>query len=141
MVNEITVQVRVPEFQKGTTWYQKLLQREPDFVPHEGFAEWEIIPGFWLQVAEGVPARDSGPLRLGVANLDSQRDRVVHELNVEPFEVYSRPEVPVKWGTFYDPWGNRLGFFEHLDKTKDALGSNEHEGVGHASFSRGSFYL
>jgi hypothetical protein len=119
LVFETTYQVRVSNFEKGLNWYKTLFQREPDFVPHEGFAEWEIIPGCWLQVGEGTPAERSGPLRLGVTDIEFERDRVVKELGVEPFEVYSREEVPVKWGTFSDPWGNLLGFFEYLDKTEE----------------------
>lgn len=45
---------------------------------------------------------------------------MIHELQVEPFEVYQREEVPVKWGTFADPWGNRIGFFEYLDEAEKA---------------------
>jgi hypothetical protein len=119
VIIEITYQVRVSDFKKGFDWYKTLFQREPDFVPHEGFAEWEIIPGCWLQVAEGTPTERSGPFRLGVADIESERDRVVNELGVEPFEVYSREEVPVRWGTFSDPWGNLLGFFEYLDKKEE----------------------
>jgi len=40
-------------------------------------------------------------------------------LHIENFKIYSREEVPVKWGTFADPWGNLLGFFEYLDKTEE----------------------
>lgn len=116
MVYEMTIQIRVSEFESGLNWYQILFQREPDFVPHDGFAEWELVPGCWLQLAEGEPTPGSGPLRLGVSDIDKARHRVIAELNVEPFELYSRPEVPVKWGTFSDRWGNRLGFFEHLDQ-------------------------
>jgi hypothetical protein len=115
MIYEMTIQFRVSDFTRGLNWYTNLLQRTPDFVPHEGFAEWELIPGSWLQVADGTPTEGNGPLRLGVTDIESERTRVVNDLNVAPFEVYSRPEVPVKWGTFSDPWGNRLGFFEHLN--------------------------
>jgi len=114
-IYEMTVQIRVSPFETGLRWYRTLFQREPDFVPHKGFAEWELVPGCWLQLADGNPTVGSGPLRLGVTNIQAQRQRVIEELNVDPFEVYSRPEVPVKWGTFSDPWGNRLGFFEYLD--------------------------
>lgn len=34
--------------------------------------------------------------------------RIVNDLDVKPFEMYSRPEVNVKWATFSDPWRNRL---------------------------------
>ncbi len=118
MIYEMTIQVRVPDFAGGLSWYRTLFERAPDFVPHEGFAEWELVPGCWLQLAEGDPTTGSGPLRLGVTDIVSEQQRIISTLNVEPFELYSRPEVPVQWGTFSDPWGNRLGFFEHRDKAE-----------------------
>ena len=120
MIIEVTVQVRVSDFDKGFNWYRTLLGREPEYGPHEGFAEWELIPGSWLQVAEGTPTDGNGPLRLGVTDIEAERNRVIEELSVEPFDVYSRKEVNAKWATFSDPWGNRIGFFEYLDKTEEA---------------------
>ncbi|QHE52677.1 VOC family protein [Pontibacillus sp. HMF3514] len=116
MIYEMTIQFRVTDITNGQAWYEGLFQRKPDFIPHEGFAEWEIIPGCWLQVAEGTPTPGNGPLRLGVTDIEAERNRMVNEYGAEPFEVHSRKEVPVKWGTFSDPWGNRIGFFETLDK-------------------------
>lgn len=115
---EMTIQLRVTDFEKGQKWYETLLKRRPDFMPHEGFAEWEVIPGCWLQVAEGIPSEGSGPLRLAVNNLEAEQERIVKELNVDHFEIYALDEVPVRWGTFTDPWGNQLGFFEYLDKNE-----------------------
>jgi len=115
----LTIQVRVKDINEGIRWYQTLLNKPPDFIPHAGIAEWEIIPGCWLQVAEGDPAEGSGPLRLGVPDIAFERERLVRDLHIENFEIYSREEVPVKWGTFADPWGNLLGFFEYLDKTEE----------------------
>ena len=45
MIFEMTVQIRVEDFQKGKWWYEPLINRKPDFVHHVGIAEWEIIPG------------------------------------------------------------------------------------------------
>jgi hypothetical protein len=118
LIFEVTYQVRVSDFAEGLRWYQTLLNRKPDFIPHEGFCEWEIVPGSWLQVAEGKPSEASGPLRLGVKDIEAERNRLIKELLIEKFEIHSRPEVPVKWGTFEDPWGNQLGFFEYLNKTE-----------------------
>ena len=92
------------------------MKKEPDFTPHDGFAEWELIPGCWLQVAEGTPAEGSGPLRLGVISIEQERLRLINELHIESFEIFAREEVPVKWATFSDPWGNRIGFFEYIEK-------------------------
>ncbi|MFS0674687.1 VOC family protein [Ornithinibacillus sp. 179-J 7C1 HS] len=118
MIFEMTVQIRVSDFEKGLQWYQLLLDKEPDFIPHEGFAEWELVPGSWLQVGEGTPAESSGPIRLGVKDLETCRAKW-KQLGIEGVEIHSREEVPVKWCTFADPWGNLIGFFEYLDKTEE----------------------
>ena len=119
MIFEMTTQVRVSNIKEGQEWYETLLNKKPDFIPHDGFAEFELIPGCWLQVAEGTLTEGNGPLRLGVTNIEAERDRLVEQLKIDSFEIHSRPEVPVKWGTFTDPWGNRLGFFEYLDKNEE----------------------
>lgn len=113
-VHEVTMQVRVLDFARGRAWYEALLEPPPDFVPHEDFAEWELVPGVWLQVVQGEPARHQGPLRLGVDNLERERDRVVERLTVPPFGIHQRRGVPVRWATFEDPWGNRVGLFQPL---------------------------
>jgi hypothetical protein len=129
MIYEMTYQVRVVDFEEGKKCYKTLLNKGPDYIPHEGFAEWELIPGCWLQVAEGTPSEGSGPIRLGVSSIETERNRMILELGVDSFEIYSREEVPVKWATFTDPWGNQLGFFEYIsekdknDKIRTILGN------------------
>jgi hypothetical protein len=119
LIFEMTIQVRVKNINEGIHWYQTLLNKQPDFIPHEGFAEWEIIPGCWLQVAEGLPSEESGPLRFGIDDLEKEKNRLAKYLNINDFEIHSREEVPVKWGTFTDPWGNRIGFFEYHNKVEE----------------------
>jgi hypothetical protein len=116
MIYEMTVQVRVPNMKEGQAWYGTLLNKEPDFLPHDGFAEWELLPGCWLQVAKGIPSMDSGPIRLGVADLQAEKERLIHILGIEDFSIHSRKEVPVKWATFTDPWGNGIGLFQYKDQ-------------------------
>lgn len=119
MIFEMTYQVRVSDMSDGQKWYETLLNMAPDFVPHEGFVEWEIVSGFWLQVTEGESAVGSGPLRLAVEDIVREKNRMLKELNIENFEIHTRAEVPVKWGTFSDPWGNKLGFYEYLNKEEE----------------------
>ncbi|MHA7138984.1 VOC family protein [Rossellomorea arthrocnemi] len=118
MIYEMTVQVRVTDMQKGQKWYETLLNRTPDFIPHEGFAEWELIPGCWLQVAEGTPSLNSGPIRLGVEDISRERERLSSLLGTKHFDIHEREEVPVKWATFQDPWCNGIGLFQYHSKTE-----------------------
>lgn len=119
MFFEMTIQIRVSDFQKGHQWYKTLLKKEAELIPHDGFVEWEVVSGCWLQVSEGVPAKGSGPLRFAVKDLAAERERVMQELNVGYFEIYSREEVGAKWATFMDPWENQIGFFEYMDKQEE----------------------
>ncbi|WIV21278.1 VOC family protein [Paenibacillus polygoni] len=116
MISELTIQIRVSDFEEGLHWYTTLLQRTPDFIPHNGFAEWQVLPSCWLQVAEGIPSEGSGPIRFGVTSIEEERSRLKSELHMDHFEIYAREEVPAKWATFADPWGNRLGFFENINE-------------------------
>ncbi|TKC18911.1 VOC family protein [Robertmurraya kyonggiensis] len=119
MIFEVTNQVRVSNMKEGQEWYETVLNKKPDYIPHEGFAEWELVPGCWLQVSEETPTEGNGPIRFGVKNIEAERKRLIKELGIKEFEIHSRPEVPVKWGSFSDPWGNQLGFFEYLDKEEE----------------------
>lgn len=112
-VHEMTIQMKVTDFQEGSQWYEKLLRRSPDFIPHEDFAEWELRPGCWLQVAKGEPNPGSGPLRLGVADIEEDRSRILAEFGIEVSPIETLKGV-VKWCNFNDPCGNKLGFFEDL---------------------------
>jgi hypothetical protein len=113
-VLETTIQVRVRNFEGGMKFYRALFERDPDFIPHEGFAEWEFVPKCWIQVAEGEPTPGSGPLRFGVADIEQERKRVITEFGIDIEEIQSRKGIPAKWCSFEDPWGNRLGFFEEI---------------------------
>lgn len=72
-----------------------------------------------LQLAEGTAEKKSGLIRFGVKSIEEERKRLFNELNISDVQVYSREEVPVKWCTFSDPWGNLLGLFEYIDKKEE----------------------
>lgn len=110
----VTIQVKVADFAEGSKWYENLFNRPPDFTPHEHFSEWQIVPNCWLQVVKGTPIVGSGPLRFGVADIESERFRIIAELGVEVSEIETNEQVPVSWCNFQDPYGNRLGFFQDI---------------------------
>ncbi|MEK4563447.1 VOC family protein [Alkalihalobacillus sp. FSL R5-0424] len=114
MINGLTIQLKVSSYEEGFNWYKMLLNREPDFVPHEHFAEWELVKGAWLQIAKGEPDKQGGPLRLGVHDIYEERGRLMRELDIEIEEVQTREGVPAAWCTFEDPFGNRIGLYQEL---------------------------
>jgi hypothetical protein len=123
---EMTIRFTVTDLERAKTWYTILLEREPDFIPHAGFLEWEIVSGCWLQLAETEESEyRNGPLRLGVKDLEAARERVMNALNIRHFDIHKRVGVPVQWGTFQDPWDNQLGFFEYLDKDEERERMNQ----------------
>jgi hypothetical protein len=111
----VTIQVRVTNYEEGLRWYKTLFDRDPDFIPHEDFAEWEIVKSTWLQVAKGKPSIGNGPLRLGIQDIHSERERLMKALHIKIEEVNTREGVPAAWCTFNDPYGNLVGLFQELD--------------------------
>ncbi|AVQ97745.1 ornithine monooxygenase [Oceanobacillus iheyensis] len=110
----VTFQVKITDYEKGIKWYEKLFNRKPDFIPHGDFAEWEIVPNTWLQVAKGEPTNGNGPLRLGVEDIENERRRLVEVLNIEIESVNTREGVPAAWCSFEDPYGNRIGLYQEI---------------------------
>lgn len=113
-----TIQVYVSDIAKARPWYEKLLGRKPDSAPFPEFLEWEIVPGFWFQVVEKkeikVP-RQNRRMRFGVSNIDKERASVAKRMKVKVTEVERLARV-VAWCNFEDPWGNKLGLFQDLEK-------------------------
>jgi predicted enzyme related to lactoylglutathione lyase len=109
----VTLEVRVSDFAAGASWYTKLLGQPPDRMARTDFWEWEILPKCYLQVGAGTPMPGSGLVRLGVADVAAERERIQEALGIaiSPIE---RVEGVAAWCTFEDPFGNRLGLFEDL---------------------------
>ena len=113
-----TLQVYVGDIVKAKPWYEKLLGRAPDSEPFREFLEWEIVPDFWFQVVEkkGLKTpRGNRRMRFGVSDIDKERLRVAERMRVKVTRVESLPRV-VKWCNFEDPWGNKLGLFQDIEK-------------------------
>ena len=118
MVNGYTIQIFVGDINKALIWYTNIIGRDPDATPFEDYLEWEVIPDFWLQISEkkiNVSPSQFGRMRFGVADIDSERFRIINELKAEVSKVDEIPGT-VKWCNFNDPWDNKLGFFQDLKK-------------------------
>jgi hypothetical protein len=118
-VRAITFQIRVIDHVEGSWWYEILLGRPPDFLPDKqlvddpGFSEWELMPNVWLQVVEGAPVPENGPIRLGVLDLEESLQRLRDAMGIE-IPIFRTPEGTAKYCTFSDPFGNQIGLFQEL---------------------------
>jgi predicted enzyme related to lactoylglutathione lyase len=112
----MTLQVQVGDLASAREFYTKVLGAAPEFIPHEDFLEWRVIPGgeTWLQAVgvTGDVRRLATRVRFGVADLHAERERLLAS-GVEVSPVTSLPGV-VAFVNFADPWGNKLGFYHDL---------------------------
>jgi len=42
--------VAVADYPSARAWYQRLMGRPPDFIPHEHEAVWQVIENAWIYV-------------------------------------------------------------------------------------------
>ena len=110
------MQVYVDDMKRARPWYAKLLGRKPDFTAGPEFLEWEVVPDFWFQVVKKDGQKDSQRKRFGVSDIHLARRRIIEEMIIEVTQIEELPKGVVKWCNFQDPWGNKLGLFQDLEK-------------------------
>ena len=115
-VTSTTVGIPVRDLAAARAWYDLLLDRsEPDLVEIEhGIVEYRL-GDCWLQLAQGLPTPSEAVLRLGVADVRSERDRLV-AIGIAVGEITVVPGLIV-FCNLLDPDGNRLGLYTVPDET------------------------
>lgn len=108
----VTVGIPVGDPDEAVSWYGKLLDAAPDIEPVEGILEFEVRPGFWLQIAEGNRGSGDAVIRLGVRDLDAALARL-HTIGIETGDIQRIPGV-IMFSDFSDPWDNDLGLYQVL---------------------------
>src|SRR5260221_5090722 len=95
----MAVQVRVGDVSAAGQWYERLFGRPPDRTPHPTLWEWELLPMCYFQLVAGAPRPGSTRIRLGVADLADERERLQEALGlaISPVE---RIEGSAMWCDF-----------------------------------------
>jgi len=109
----VTAEYRVTDMGLARAFYGRLFGRGPDFEASPGFVEWEVVPGYSLQLRETAEIRTSGPVRFRVDDIDAERARLADELGVE-IDAVTTVDGVVAFCTFHDPFGNPLGLLQDL---------------------------
>ena len=105
----VTIGIPVSDLQAASRWYEQILDKPPDIEPVPGIREFEIA-GTWIQLDEGQPVRGNWTLRIGVTDLNAERQRL-EKLGLKLGETRTVPDV-ISYFNFYDPDGNRLSCYQ-----------------------------
>jgi hypothetical protein len=100
--------VPVADYEGSRAWYERLLGRPPDLVPHPAEAAWRLSDSGWIYVVEDAERAGRALVTVLVEDLDAiTRDDLV----TGPIET-----VPGKFRRVVvtDVEGNRISFGESL---------------------------
>ena len=102
---------QVSDIEKSLSWYKKWLG-EPDVVPMEGVAEYELNKDVWLQLSyEGTEKIEKSSIIIGIEDIKSCKQRL-GDNGIETGEIQEYEVVLVF--DIYDPDGNRISFVQEL---------------------------
>ncbi|NQX28143.1 hypothetical protein HQQ81_12420 [Microbacteriaceae bacterium VKM Ac-2854] len=108
----VTLQLDVSDIDRSRAFYDALFGKEPEIVVDDDTQEYEVHPGFWLQLARNDDPSTIPRLRLGTDDIDAARAEIA-DRGIEITPVDTVPEV-VKWCDFNDPDGHPLGLYQDL---------------------------
>jgi predicted enzyme related to lactoylglutathione lyase len=107
-VNQIFAGIAVADFEAARDWYERLMGRPPDMVPHEREAVWQATDTGWFYIIAGdAPGVGAGLLTLMVDDLDDRVAEIARRgIAVGEIEWVVPGSVRSVWIT--DPEGNRI---------------------------------
>jgi predicted enzyme related to lactoylglutathione lyase len=111
-VTSITAGIPVSNLKTATEWYERLLEKPPDLEPAPGVREFEVGDGCWLQLTEGRPTESQNVFRLGVRDIEAERERLLG-IGVDAGEI-TRIEGVIAFCDFRDPDRNRISLYQVL---------------------------
>ena len=102
---------QVSDIEKSLSWYKKWLG-EPDVVPMEGVAEYELNKDVWLQLSyEGTEKIEKSSIIIGIEDIKSCK-QILGDNGIETCEIQDYEVVLVF--DIHDPDGNRISFVQEL---------------------------
>jgi predicted enzyme related to lactoylglutathione lyase len=98
-------------------WYERLMGRPPDLVPHDREAAWQVATAGWIYVVADGARAGRALLTLIVDDLDDQLAQL-GERGLRAGEIEILPDVGRK-ATITDPEGNTIAFAEVRGAERD----------------------
>ena len=111
-INSIISVIPVTDFDFALQWYIKLFGREPDVLPMEGIAEWQLVENAWIQVCVDPERAGGTTVVVGVDDIESKY-QTLFKATFSVGEIVEYPEV-IKMFEILDPAGNKISFVEDI---------------------------
>lgn len=111
-INSVISVIPVKDFELALEWYIKLFEREPDVVPMEGIAEWQLVENAWIQVSIDPERAGCTTVVIGVQDIESQY-KTFSDADFSVGEIVEYPEV-IKMMEIIDPEGNKISFVQDI---------------------------
>ncbi|RVU32730.1 VOC family protein [Neptunomonas marina] len=113
-INGVVSIISVQEFDQALNFYTRLFMREPDLIPMEGVAEWQILQEAWVQLAFDSERAGSATVVITVNDIEEQhRLCTSHSLPIGDITEY--PDV-IKMAELIDPEGNKISFVQDISR-------------------------
>jgi hypothetical protein len=104
---------RVSDYERAKPWYERLLGKEPSFVPHATEAVWELAEHRYLFVVEDAEGAGGAIHTVFVDDLDALVAEIASR-GIEPDERVTYPGKARK-ALYRDADGNEIGFGGAID--------------------------
>lgn len=102
---------QVSEMNESLNWYKKWLG-EPDVIPMEGIAEYQIAPNAWLQLScDESDDKKTSTIVIGVEDIHITQ-KTLQDNGIETGEIVDYEVVLVV--DIFDPDGNQISFSQEV---------------------------
>lgn len=111
-INSVISVIPVNDFEKALSFYIKLFGRDPDIVPMEGIAEWQLIENAWIQVSINPERAGTATVVVGVNEIEAQCEECI-SATLSIGDIVEYPGI-IKMAEINDPEGNTIAFVQDI---------------------------
>jgi glyoxylase I family protein len=105
-IEHVLAVVPVTDLDRSRRWYELLFGRAADNNPMPTLAEWQVVPGGWVQVFDDDRRAGSMAVNFAVSDLDADIDEL-KQRGLEPGEIVEA-DKGVRLSALTDPDGNTV---------------------------------
>ena len=105
-IKHVLAVVPVSDLQASSRWYEALFGRPADNNPMPTLAEWQVVPGGWVQVFTDAERAGSGLLNFAVDDLEAHVADL-RQRGLEPGD-FTDANKGIRLSALTDPDGNTI---------------------------------